>query len=180
MQWISLGYHSFKRWPIDTYSISCTSIVYSADEQQIYIFYCQSQGNANHSEPKSRKSSVNSFRHSLRRGNLFLRRMTLEAVPRIDNYRDIFTSRSPFRPSLDELHDSNPVDKVTSHWLNCFFQWRDTNERSVASRGCDHTRRAMEGKIRNVRRSPGPQLSEHLGRHVVLAHLLGRGGSRNL
>jgi hypothetical protein len=89
-----------------------------SDEQQIYIFYCQSQGNANHSEPKLRKSSVNSFRNSLRRGNLFLRRMTLEAVPRIDNYRDIFTSRSPFRPSLDELHDSNPVDKVSKSLIN--------------------------------------------------------------
>ena len=42
-----------------------------------------------------------------------LRHMTREALPRLDNYRNILSIQAAHRPSLDELHNPT-LDKVTT------------------------------------------------------------------
>jgi len=41
-----------------------------------------------------------------------LRHMTREALPRLDNYRNIMSIQAAHRPSLDELHNSTLLNKV--------------------------------------------------------------------
>lgn len=41
-----------------------------------------------------------------------LRNMTREALPRLDNYRNIMSLQAAHRPTLDELHNSSLVNKV--------------------------------------------------------------------
>ena len=98
----------------------------------------------------------NSFRNSFRSGRMSLLRLransnqrrassaTIEAVPRIDNYRNnnIFHLKSASRPTLEELHDSAgnvkqtvcnfairfQVDYKFVHLFYCFKQRTDQNE----------------------------------------------------
>lgn len=42
-----------------------------------------------------------------------LRHMTREALPRLDNYRNIMSIQAAHRPSLDELHNPTLLNKVT-------------------------------------------------------------------
>lgn len=41
-----------------------------------------------------------------------LRHMTREALPRLDNYRNIMSIQAAHRPSLDELHNPTLLNKV--------------------------------------------------------------------
>jgi len=41
-----------------------------------------------------------------------LRYMTREALPRLDNYRNIMSIQAAHRPSLDELHNPTLLNKV--------------------------------------------------------------------
>jgi len=41
-----------------------------------------------------------------------LRYMTREALPRLDNYRNILSIQAAHRPSLDELHNPTLLNKV--------------------------------------------------------------------
>lgn len=46
-----------------------------------------------------------------------LRHMTREALPRLDNYRNIMSIQAAHRPSLDELHNPTLLNKVSLLWL---------------------------------------------------------------
>lgn len=41
-----------------------------------------------------------------------LRHLTREALPRLDNYRNILSIQAAHRPTLDELHDPSLLSKV--------------------------------------------------------------------
>lgn len=43
-----------------------------------------------------------------------LRHMTREALPRLDNYRNIMSIQAAHRPSLDELHNPTLLNKVSN------------------------------------------------------------------
>lgn len=45
-----------------------------------------------------------------------LRHMTREALPRLDNYRNIMSIQAAHRPSLDELHNPTLLNKVKLWW----------------------------------------------------------------
>lgn len=53
-------------------------------------------------EDDSPGSYVKSFRH-----------FTREALPRMDNYRNIMSIQAAYRPTLDELHNATLHGKVT-------------------------------------------------------------------
>ncbi len=48
-----------------------------------------------------------------------LRHMTREALPRLDNYRNILSIQAGHRPTLDELHNATIHEKVYT-W-SCFL-----------------------------------------------------------
>lgn len=43
---------------------------------------------------------------------LFPRHFTREALPRMDNYRNILSIQAAHRPTLDELHNATMTNKV--------------------------------------------------------------------
>lgn len=43
------------------------------------------------------------------------RHFTREALPRMDNYRNIMSIHAAYRPTLDELHDATLHGKVSAH-----------------------------------------------------------------
>ena len=49
-----------------------------------------------------------------------LRHMTREALPRLDNYRNILSIQAGHRPTLDELHNSTIHEKVNIITVNRF------------------------------------------------------------
>ena len=56
-----------------------------------------------------------SFCDTVLRGTGHLRRLTLEVLPQIENYRHVSDrTHSSFRPTLEELHQSNPTEQVTT------------------------------------------------------------------
>lgn len=48
------------------------------------------------------------FTHSV-----MCRHFTREALPRLDNYRDILSVQAVYRPTLDDLHNATMSNKVT-------------------------------------------------------------------
>ena len=50
-----------------------------------------------------------------------LRNMTREALPRMDNYRNILSIQAVHRPSLDELHNPTLDNKVYGLFICMFF-----------------------------------------------------------
>lgn len=40
------------------------------------------------------------------------RHFTREALPRLDNYRDILSIQAVYRPTLDDLHNATMTNKV--------------------------------------------------------------------
>lgn len=51
---------------------------------------------------------------------LFRRHFTREALPRLDNYRNMMSIQAAYRPTLDELHNATLMGKVSTHrdWLS--------------------------------------------------------------
>lgn len=51
--------------------------------------------------------------------NMFLthRHFTREALPRLDNYRNILSIQAGTRPTLEELHNATIVNKVSSRFV---------------------------------------------------------------
>lgn len=47
------------------------------------------------------------------------RQLTREALPRLDNYRNIMSVQVACRPTLDELHNSDLAEKVC--YINLYF-----------------------------------------------------------
>ncbi len=47
------------------------------------------------------------------------RHFTREALPRLDNYRNIMSIQAAYRPTLDELHNSTLHGKVGGNSLHC-------------------------------------------------------------
>lgn len=52
-----------------------------------------------------------------------IRHFTREALPRLDNYRNILSVQAAYRPTLDELHNATLTNKVTFpfHVTQFFF-----------------------------------------------------------
>lgn len=49
------------------------------------------------------------------------RHFTREALPRLDNYRNILSIQAVYRPTLDELHNATLTGKVISFFLFFFL-----------------------------------------------------------
>lgn len=73
-----------------------------ADEEELAELYDE--------EDDSPGSYVKSFRH-----------FTREALPRMDNYRNIMSIQAAYRPTLDELHQATLHGKVKQFYRLCFY-----------------------------------------------------------
>ena len=49
---------------------------------------------------------------------MIFRRFTLEALPHLDNYRNILSIQAGTRPTLEELHNATIVNKVRTNVYN--------------------------------------------------------------
>ena len=66
------------------------------------------------------------------------RHFTREALPRMDNYRNIMSIHAAYRPTLDELHDATLHGKVRDEKIFFFFLFfsRVFKRRGVCVCGC--------------------------------------------
>lgn len=48
------------------------------------------------------------------------RHFTREALPRLDNYRNMMSIQAAYRPTLDELHNATLTGKVSNRFDSCF------------------------------------------------------------
>ena len=67
---------------------------------------------------------TNSVSYDTKYGKSF-RHFTREALPRLDNYRNMMSIQAAYRPTLDELHDMTLQAKVSS-FLRFLFHWNLT------------------------------------------------------
>lgn len=51
------------------------------------------------------------------------RHFTREALPRLDNYRNMMSIQAAYRPTLDELHNATLVGKVSGMALRLFLSF---------------------------------------------------------
>ena len=63
-----------------------------------------------------------------------LRNMTREALPRLDNYRNILSIQAAHRPSLDELHNPTLLNKVRIFFTRFFVTFFLNKNRQKISR----------------------------------------------
>jgi hypothetical protein len=61
------------------------------------------------------------------------RHFTREALPRLDNYRNIMSIQAAYRPTLDELHNATLHGKVST-WLLIFIDVNRWNHSSGPSK----------------------------------------------
>lgn len=76
------------------FQVNRVATVEDADEEELAELYDE--------EDDSPGSYVKSFRH-----------FTREALPRMDNYRNIMSIQAAYRPTLDELHQATLHGKVS-------------------------------------------------------------------
>lgn len=60
-----------------------------------------------------------------------MRRLTREALPGVENYRNMFNFSS-LRPTLDELHDPVAEEKVRKRFENIIFFFQQQNEKNIS------------------------------------------------